>query len=273
MGIFNGILLCTDLDGTLLRNDHTISEENKAAIEYFKSEGGKFTFITGRMPSYVSDIYRVVEPNVPFGCVNGGGLYDHVAQKYIWTQELPATVASLLQCVADALPNVGIQFNTFYKTYFCKENLTMEKFRQTTHLPNLIGDYHKITEPLAKIIFGSEDNDEILAIERLLNAHPLAKDFAFIRSSRSLFEILPKGIGKGSAITQLVKYLKQDSSKTVAIGDYNNDISMFHAVKIGIAVANACQDALDAADFVTVSNEEHAVARVIYDLEKGKYHL
>ena len=47
---FEGILLCTDLDGTLYRNDKSISPENRKAIEYFKREGGCFTFITGRMP-------------------------------------------------------------------------------------------------------------------------------------------------------------------------------------------------------------------------------
>jgi hydroxymethylpyrimidine pyrophosphatase-like HAD family hydrolase len=43
--------------------------------------------------------------------------------------------------------------------------------------------------------------------------------------------------------------------------------------KLGIAVANASKMALDAADSVTVSNEEHAIARVIYDIENGKYKI
>ena len=72
MGKFDGILICTDLDGTLYRNDKTISDENKAAIEYFKSEGGLFTFITGRMPDYSEEAYMAASPNVPFGCINGG---------------------------------------------------------------------------------------------------------------------------------------------------------------------------------------------------------
>ena len=89
----------------------------------------------------------------------------------------------------------------------------------------------------------------------------------------TLFEILPKGIGKGTAIERIAEYLNIDMSKTIAIGDYNNDISMFRAAKLGIAVANACDDAKAAADLVTVSNLEHAVARVIYDLRDGKITL
>ena len=71
MGKFDGILICTDLDGTLYRNDKTISKENKEAIEYFKREGGWFTFITGRMPYYSQQAYNAAKPNVPFGCING----------------------------------------------------------------------------------------------------------------------------------------------------------------------------------------------------------
>ena len=52
MGKFDGYLICTDLDGTLYRNDKTVSAENREAIEYFKREGGYFTFVTGRMPYY-----------------------------------------------------------------------------------------------------------------------------------------------------------------------------------------------------------------------------
>ena len=85
MGKFDGVLVCTDLDGTLLRNDKTISKENLEAIEYFKNEGGYFTIVTGRMPYYVGDIVPKVKPNVPFGCVNGGGLYDYESKKYLWT--------------------------------------------------------------------------------------------------------------------------------------------------------------------------------------------
>lgn len=270
MSKFSGILICTDLDGTLYRNDKSISPENKEAIEYFKREGGYFTFITGRMPYYLLDAYNAVQPNVPFGCNNGGGLYDGVAKKYIRIKELSRSVTELIQIVDKCFPEVGIQLCGFDKTYFAKENEATVYFRRVTGVPKLTCNYREITEPLAKIIFCTDNDEEIFGIEKTLKEHPLAEKFEFIRSERRLFEILPKGVHKGLSLEMLVDYLKSDAKKTVAIGDYNNDIGMLKAAGIGIAVSNASKEALAAADAVTVSNEEHAIARVIHDLESGK---
>ncbi len=270
MGKFEGVLICTDLDGTLLKNDKTVSKENIDAIEYFKSEGGVFTFVTGRMPFFVGDIYNTVKPNAPFGCINGGGLYDFIKGDYVWTSVMPREVVTLIGCIDERFPGVGIQVNTFHKVYFAKENGTMERFRRITGVPNLIKNYRDVDAPIAKIVFGTESEDEILQVEKTLRSHPMAEGFDFIRSERTLFEILPKGIGKGTAIVKLSEHLGIDISKTVAIGDYNNDISMFRAAGVGIAVKNACKEALEAADHVTVSNEQNAIAKVICDLGEGK---
>lgn len=270
MGKFDGILLCTDLDGTLYRNDKTVSEENKEAIEYFKREGGYFTFITGRLPYYSQDAYRAASPNVPFGCVNGGGVYDGEAHRYVWTRETPVHVMELVECIDKHFPDVGIQVCAFDKTYFAKENETMMHFRRVTGLPNLVCAYREMKEPIAKIIFGTSKEDEIRAVEKMLKSHPLAGQFDFVRSERSLYEILPRNTHKGVALQKLIEYLRVDPAKTVAVGDYYNDIGMFRAAALGVAVANACDEAKEAADAVTVCNEEHALAQVIYDLERGK---
>ena len=82
MGKFDGMLICTDLDGTLYNDDKIISDENLNAIEYFKSEGGLFTFITGRHHIVSRDVYEEIKPNAPIGCLNGGGLYDYEKEKY-----------------------------------------------------------------------------------------------------------------------------------------------------------------------------------------------
>lgn len=271
MSVFDGVLICTDLDGTILKKDKSISAKNLKAIEYFKKNGGIFTFVTGRMPYYICDIGKQIKANAPFGCINGGGLYDYEKKKYIWTNGVTERVLELVEHVDKTFPDIGIQVCTFEKLYFCKQNRTMEEFRKLTGVENLACHYREVKEPIAKILFGSESDDEILRLKDSLNNHPLANEFDFVRSDRELYEILPKDSGKGIAIKKLCEYLNIDINKTIAIGDYDNDISMFNAAKIGIAVSNACDAAKKAADYITVSNEEDAIAHIIYDLEKGKF--
>ena len=269
MGKFDGILICTDLDGTLLKNDKTISNENIDAIEFFKQEGGLFTVVTGRMPIFAFDICDKIKPNVPFGCFNGAALYDYYKMEYIWKNHIHSSVTELIKNVDEKFPDVGIQVNTFTDAFFCKDNLTMEKFRKATNAPNKVCNYVGINEEIAKVILGSENDEEIKSVTETLLAHPLADNFDFVRSEKSLFEILPKGSTKGNVLLKLCQYKNIDVKKTIALGDYNNDIPMFNVARIGIAVSNACDDALKEADIVTVSNEENAVAKIIGDIEKG----
>ena len=127
---FEGMLICTDLDGTLLRDDKSISKENSEAIEYFKNEGGFFTFITGRMPNTSVGMYEAVKPNAPIGCINGGGIYDFEKREFCWVAELPREALDLVEYVDKELPWIGIQVNTSKAIYFNKYNRVMEKFRK-----------------------------------------------------------------------------------------------------------------------------------------------
>ena len=267
---FEGILICTDLDGTLLRNDKTISRENHEAIEYFKSEGGIFTFITGRMPYFCEETWQMVQPNGPFGCVNGGGLFDHDTGKYIWTQTLSPSVMDLVEYVEQNIPGIGVQVNTFEKIYFHNDNPAMAGFRRATKVPHIVRHYRDVDEPIAKIVFCDVTEEKLLRTQSLLDAHPRTEEFDFIRSEFYLYEILPKGISKGSVLPRLAEHLGIRMERTVAIGDYDNDISMIRAAGVGIAVENEVDAVKEAADHITVSNEEHAIAKVISDIESGR---
>lgn len=267
MGKFDNILICTDLDGTLFRNDKSISQRNIDAIEYFKSEGGYFTFITGRMPYYVDDALEKVKINAPFGCINGGGLYDAAENKYIWTTPLDKSVNELVKYVVENIEGMGVQYTCFEKVYFAAENECMMHFRDVTRVPNLTCPIDGPQETLAKIVFGDMREDELMRIPDLLKAHPRYDEFDYIRSEKKLYEILPKGMSKGAVLPRLAEHLGIDISHTVAVGDYNNDISMLKAAGVGIAVANATAEAKAAADRITVSNEEDAIAQIIEDIE------
>ena len=269
MGKFDGILICTDLDGTLINSGHSISRENLDAIEYFKSEGGAFTFVTGRVPMTTGELYSVVRPNVPVGCINGGAIYDFAKNEYVWLSTLGDSAIDMIDFVAENMPDIGIQVDTANNIYFSKNNDGTEYFRKRTGVPNTEKHYRDIEEPISKVLFLSMDNERILELADLLKTHPLYGDFDFVRSEATLYELLPKGNSKGNVMKRLVEYLGLDMQRTIAIGDYDNDVSMLRAAKLGIAVANAVESAKAAADLVTVSNDEHAIAKVIYDIDSG----
>ena len=267
---FEGILICTDLDGTLLRGDKSISRENKEAIEYFKAEGGKFTFVTGRMPYFSQKARDMVCPNAPIGCGNGGGLYDFETGEYVYSVIFPREGLDLVEYAEKNVPGIGISVYTFERIYFSAENEAMEHFRAVTGVANAVKPYREVDEQITKIVFGDTDPEKLKKLEALLRAHPLADKFEFVSSEKILFEILPKGVNKGSIIPKLAAHLGIDMSRTVAIGDYNNDIPMLRTARFGVAVANACDAAKAAANYHTVSNEEHAIAQIIADIESGK---
>lgn len=270
MGKFSGILLCTDLDGTLYRNDKTVSDENLDAIEYFKNKGGLFTFITGRVPKTSAKVCEIIKPNAPYGCINGAGIYDPVREKYLWTAFLNSDVAELVDSVSIQMPQIGIQANLENDVYFIKDNDAMVHFRLVTGLPNVSKKFEDIKEPILKIVFAHENEEQILKLEKFLNGHAKAEKFDFIRSERRLYEILPKGTSKGALLLKLADLLGVARKKTIAVGDYDNDISMIECAGVGFAVSNARDCVKTVADRITVSNEENAIASIIDELDKGK---
>lgn len=265
---FSGMLFCTDLDGTLYSDDKTVSAENLAAIEYFKSQGGLFTFITGRVPLTAGAVCRTIRPNAPYGCLNGGGIYDPESQAYLWYETLSANVLDLVRAVDRNLPDVGIQFNTPDSICFVKENDAMQGFRSAMSTPPLFCRCEMPSTPLLKIVFAHFNNDRILALADLLHSHPLSQHFDFIRSEHHLYEILPKGVSKGNVLLKMAALLNIDPANTIAVGDYDNDISMLRAAGLSFAVSNAIPAAKAAAQQLTVSNNEHAIAAIISRLDR-----
>lgn len=267
---FEGILITTDLDETLLCDDKTISRENLDAIEYFKENGGKFTFITGRPMVIVDDLYNTVKPNAPIGCFNGGGIYDMAKGEYLWKVELPREALELVEYVDKVFPEMSIQVCGFKNCYFCKMNSSMAKHLTTGGFPDIRCRYTEVEEPIAKVLFADEREENLFKLRDILNSHPKAYKYDFIRSHAEYYEILPKGISKGILVTKLAEILGIDKNKTIAVGDNDNDASMLESAAVGIAVSNASKAAKDAADIITVSNNENAIEKIINDLQSGK---
>lgn len=264
---FEKILIATDLDGTLLRQDKSISDENLRAIEYFKDNGGIFTFITGRIPPGAKKVYEKIKPNAPFGCMNGGGIYDYIKKEMIWSIPIDLSALELVKYVEENMPGMGIKLAATEKTYCHKQNAYTERHRREEGLDEIFMHYKDVTDTVAKILFADEPRN-IDELAKILAGHPMAKNFNILRSDEIYYEILPRNSSKGNLLTKLAEILEVDMQNTIAIGDNDNDISMLKTAGKGYAVSNASQGAKEAADIITVSNEEHAIAKIIEDLDK-----
>ena len=149
-------------------------------------------------------------------------------------------------------------------------NPSMINHLKTGGFPDIRCHYNEVQEPIAKVLFADEKEENLFKLRDILNAHPKAYKYDFIRSHAEYYEILPKGMSKGLLVTKLAEILGIDKSKTIAVGDNDNDASMLKSAAVGIAVSNASKAAKEAADMITVSNNENAIAKIIEDLHTGK---
>lgn len=264
---FQNILITTDLDGTLLRKDKSISEENLKAIEYFKSEGGIFTFITGRIPPGAKMVYEKIKPNAPFGCMNGGGVYDYVKGEMIWFLEIDHASFEVIKFVEKNFPDMGIKVAAKERTYCHKKNAYTERHRIEENLEEIMMHYEKVEEPIAKVLF-ADAPEKIDALSEALKKETFGEKFNLLRSDSIYFEVLPKNSDKGNLLVKIAQILGIDIKNTIAIGDNDNDVAMLRAAGTSYAVSNASPMAKEAATYITVSNEEHAIAKIIEELEK-----
>lgn len=268
MGKFDGILLCTDLDDTLLTTDKTVSAENRQAIDYFISEGGKFTFATGRIPYGAKLMLKYITPNVPMVCFNGAGLYDFKKDKLLWCETLDKDAIEVVEFIDKNYPFAGIEVCTKDKLYFCKTNKIVAEHKEIEYLPDNFEEYQNINEPWLKVLFMQEENEVSIIRDALLNSR-FADKYDFIQSSPNYYELLPKNASKGNAVLELAKILRIKQANIVSVGDNENDLSLIRNSGIGVAVANAVDEVLKEADYITVDNNSHAISTVIYALSTG----
>lgn len=272
MGKFDGILLCTDLDGTLLDDQRYVSPENTTAIEYFKKEGGKFTFVTGRVPRGARLMLDFIHPNAPVVAFNGAGIYDFDDNKLLWGLYLDESAKSAIAYVEERVPGLGLAICTDENVHFSKMNEWVDAYFKAENLPLDTTPYMEIQEQWKKGLFIADSSD-MPKIRQVIAESPFSQMYDFVQSSPNYYEILPKGATKGTGLRRLTELLGIDKEKVIAVGDNENDIPMIKEAKVGIAVANAIDDLKDAADIVTVSNNEHAIKKVIDMLDNGEIYI
>lgn len=255
-------IIAIDSDGTLKRSDGTISETTKEAIRRQLKKSNIVVICTARPRYHTIRVSEEVGASDYIISSNGSEIFNKKTNELIWAVYLTKEDCIILYEYAQK-HKIRIMFvleNTEYVTQFTRNNnqvlLNDDNFN---HVLN--GNVKQA------MIIGAEKEKikkfkEIVQNDYKLNVVDSSKE----KSSEMWFSVVSKDSSKGLALVKLAEYLKITSNNIIAIGNDNNDISMFKVAKISVAVSNATKEAKNTAMVITKSNDEDGVAYYLNSL-------
>jgi Cof subfamily protein (haloacid dehalogenase superfamily) len=254
-------VVATDLDGTIVRNDGTISTRTRAALESAETAGAFVVVVTGRPPRWLHGIAEATGHHGIAVCANGALVYDLRRDEVVAAHPMSVDIArEIVTVLRGALPGIG----------FAVESVSDGFGYEPAYRPRWPTDGAIVAEvdellagPLAKLLARHEelDSDALLAAARAVIDADLAE---LTHSSRDgLLEISAAGVSKATTLAALCAENNRASQDAVAFGDMPNDLPMLAWAAHSVAVANAHADVLAVVDEVTASNDDDGVALVL----------
>ena len=256
MGKFDGILICSDWDGTLFTGE-CVPEESKRAIKYFQENGGKFTLCSGRPPFYIKEMLESIHPNTYTLALNGTVICDMDTDEIIKESFIDDDAYR----IADELINSGIEI---INVVSCMKEMS-DYYRQPTAQFYADIPWLKTMSvyKLAVTCADPNDGDRLMKFAKTVNTGK----YSIQRSAQGYAEIILTEFSKGNAARALKEMIGADL--LISMGDYENDIPAFEKADVSYAVANAVPHLKAIATHVTKATvDECAVAEIIADIEK-----
>ena len=254
-------VLFTDLDGTLLHDDKSLSEPMREALRAVSAAGHPIVIATGRFtPSALRQFEKLKidsEACYLITC-NGAEIYDISAGEVIARTCIDK---DLVRLCFDEAKAYGIHIQAYGKTNVISEADTPE-LREYCSLQQIP---FTVTEDVLSCL--DEDSPKLLASKNddpdcVRGFYEVLKEKAgdrldFFFSNPLYLEIVAPGTNKGNAIAPLCEHLCIPGERSVAAGDAENDISMIRAAGTGIAMANATPAVKEEADLITEKDNNH----------------
>ncbi|MDO5717892.1 MAG: Cof-type HAD-IIB family hydrolase [Tissierellia bacterium] len=261
-------LLALDIDGTTLNDDGIISEENIEYISKIIESGIKVTLISGRCQYTLSKIAKQLNLNGYMSALNGNIIFNLDDEKVVAEHVIDENILMNLLNISQDTDSMLAVFIGDYTYVESVDDPIAVDFQKFTEIPfvetgNMI-DYlieNDLTHKVNKIAFV----DDYEKLKKLRDKIPeeLSESLSQVFSLPICLEIFNNKIGKGSALREIANLYDIDRSQIIAIGDGENDIDMLKYAGKGIATENCMSLVKYHADEITVSNNDHAVARVI----------
>ena len=253
--------MASDLDGTVVRSDGTISARTVAALDAVERAGVPFVFVTGRPARWMKQISEMTGHHGLAICANGALAYDLHTEQVVRSSLLSAEAAhGVVEALREAIPGIA----------FAVERLETGFAHEPTYVPRWDSDDPLTAAPIEELLQG--DVVKLLARheglgpdELLAAAHAAVVGGATLTHSSGdgLLEMSAEGVSKASGLAAFAEEHGVAAADVIAFGDMPNDLPMLAWAGTAVAVANAHPEVLEAADEVTASNDDDGVAQVL----------
>lgn len=260
--------LVLDIDGTLVNSQKVVSEATRDAIIEAQKRGKIVAIASGRS---ISGIRRTAA-NIAleeFGgyviayngttvvnCKTGECIYNQmistemIAPVYAAAKEAKVGILAYHDQKKELLSGNGVDKYIEADAKACEITI-----RETTHF------VQDINFPINKFLL-TGDPEYMREVEKKMQ-EKFGDRLNVFRSDPFYVELLPKFVDKGVAVEKLMKHLDIKKDKVICIGDSYNDLPMLRRVGLGVAMGNAQEEVKEAADFITDSNDEDGIVKVI----------
>ncbi|WTW96220.1 HAD family hydrolase [Streptomycetaceae bacterium NBC_01309] len=254
-------LVATDLDGTLVRDDHTISVRTRAALDALRVAGAHHVIVTGRAVSWSRPVFEQLGYQGLAVCSQGAQVYHAGEDRLLTSVTLDRGVAQL--AVEKLVANLGPVALAVSRAGLDGEVVVEAAYEYRLKLPvRTVADRAELwAEPILKayVQLPGLGDDELAA-----RAREICDGIVDItHAGPGIVELLPPGLAKSIGLSLVARRLGVRAAGTIAFGDMPNDLSMLRWAGHGVAMANAHPSLKAVADEVTASNEEDGVAVVL----------
>ncbi|MEW2250175.1 HAD family hydrolase [Streptomyces sp. NPDC058733] len=255
-------LIATDLDGTLLRGDDSLSDRSRAALARAVRAGARHLVVTGRPAPRVRPLLEDLGSTGLAVCGQGAQVYDAGADRLLWSvtldRELAETALGKIEAevgeVYAAVDQDGVDGLTLIEPGYRMPHPTLPAVR-VGRRDDLWG------EPISKVLLRHPElSDDALAATARAVVGSLA---TVTMSGPGTVELQPCGVTKATGLALAADRLGLGAERALAFGDMPNDIPMFAWAARGVAMANAHPELKAVADEITLSNEDDGIAVVL----------
>ncbi|WP_171164853.1 HAD family hydrolase [Streptomyces sp. I05A-00742] len=255
-------LVATDLDGTLLRSDETVSERTRAALGLAAAAGAAHIVVTGRPVAWTKHILDALDYRGLAVCGQGAQVYHAGEHRLLTSVTLDRRVAAL--AVEKVEAETGRLHLAASRDGLDGDLLITPGYRvlEGPRPPVPVTDRSELwAEPLNKLYLQHPELDDDALAEAARTAAGGLVDVTM--AGAGIVELLPLGLSKATGLSLAARRLGVKAADTIAFGDMPNDIPMFAWAGYGVAMAGAHPELKAVADEISASNDEDGIAVVV----------